>query len=67
MSVDSLGSHFAAGDYQQAIGFANALSQAIIREEGMTIASDEDFARAAPLLEDETLELVERRGPKKAS
>jgi hypothetical protein len=58
MSVDSLGSHFAAGDYQQAIGFANALSQAIIREEGMTIASEEDFARAAPLLEDESLELV---------
>lgn len=58
MSVDSLGSHFATGDYQQAIGFANALSQAIIREEGMTIASDEDFARAAPLLEDESLELV---------
>jgi hypothetical protein len=58
MSVDSLGSHFAAGDYQQAIGFANALSQAIIREEGMTIASDEEFSRVAPLLEDETLELV---------
>lgn len=58
MSVDSLGSHFAAGDYQQAIGFANALSQAIIREEGMTIASDEEFTRVAPLLEDETLELV---------
>ena len=58
MSMDSLGSHFAAGDYQQAIGFANALSQAIIREEGMTIASDEEFSRVAPLLEDETLELV---------
>jgi hypothetical protein len=58
MSMDSLGSHFATGDYQQAIGFANALSQAIIREEGMTISSDEEFARAAPLLEDETLELV---------
>jgi len=58
MSVDSLGSHFANGDYQQAIGFANALSQAIIREEGMTIASDEEFSRVAPLLEDETLELV---------
>jgi len=58
MSVDSLGSHFASGDYQQAIGFANALSQAIIREEGMTIASDEEFSRVAPLLEDETLELV---------
>ncbi|KNG52688.1 sec7 domain-containing protein [Stemphylium lycopersici] len=58
MSVDSLGSHFATGDYQQAIGFANALSQAIIREEGMTISSDEEFSRVAPLLEDETLELV---------
>jgi hypothetical protein len=58
MSMESLGSHFAHGDYQQAIGFANALSQAIIREEGMTIASGEDFARAAPLLEDETLELA---------
>ncbi|KAF1839624.1 hypothetical protein BDW02DRAFT_575267 [Decorospora gaudefroyi] len=58
MSMDSLGSHFASGDYQQAIGFANALSQAIIREEGMTIASDEEFSRVAPLLEDETLELV---------
>ncbi|CAI6339083.1 unnamed protein product [Periconia digitata] len=58
MSMESLGSHFAKGDYQQAIGFANALSQAIIREEGMTIASDEEFSRVAPLLEDETLELV---------
>ena len=58
MSMDSLGSHFQTGDYQQAIGFANALSQAIIREEGMTIASDEEFARVAPLMEDETLELV---------
>ncbi|KAF2263511.1 hypothetical protein CC78DRAFT_271119 [Lojkania enalia] len=58
MSMESLGSHFAQGDYQQAIGFANALSQAIIREEGMTIASDEEFTRVAPLLEDETLELA---------
>lgn len=58
MSMDSLGTHFAASDYQQAIGFANALSQAIIREEGMTIASDEEFSRVAPLLEDETLELA---------
>ncbi|KAF2660746.1 hypothetical protein K491DRAFT_588611 [Lophiostoma macrostomum CBS 122681] len=58
MSMESLGSHFAHGDYQQAIGFANALSQAIIREEGMTIASTEEFTRVAPLLEDETLELA---------
>ncbi|KAF2743686.1 hypothetical protein M011DRAFT_461523 [Sporormia fimetaria CBS 119925] len=57
MSVDSLGSHFAHGDYQQAIGFANALSQAIIREEGTMAPSDEEFTRVAPLLEDETLEL----------
>jgi hypothetical protein len=56
--MESLGSHFAHGDYQQAIGFANALSQAIIREEGMTIASNEEFTRVAPLLEDETLELA---------
>ncbi|KAH7138263.1 hypothetical protein B0J11DRAFT_587439 [Dendryphion nanum] len=58
MSMESLGSHFAHGDYQQAIGFANALSQAIIREEGNTIASNEEFTRVAPLLEDETLELA---------
>jgi hypothetical protein len=58
MSVESLGSHFARGDYQQSIGFANALSQAIIREEGMTIASSEEYGRGVPLLEDETLELV---------
>jgi hypothetical protein len=60
MSVTSLGSHFAQGDYQQAIGFANALSQAIIREEGATSGScsDEYNGRVVPLLEDETLELV---------
>jgi hypothetical protein len=58
MSMESLGSRFAHGDYQQAIGFANALSQAIIREEGMPVSNDEEFTRVAPLLEDETLELV---------
>ncbi|KAF2278413.1 uncharacterized protein EI97DRAFT_394795 [Westerdykella ornata] len=58
MSMESLGSHFAHGDYQQAIGFANALSQAIIREEGMTMEGSEEFTRVAPLLEDETLELA---------
>lgn len=43
MSVDSLGSAFThAGDYQQSIGFANALSNAIIREEGASTASVED-------------------------
>ncbi|KAF2399876.1 hypothetical protein EJ06DRAFT_37998 [Trichodelitschia bisporula] len=56
MSVDSLGSHFAHGDYQRAIGFANALSQANIREEAN--AGTEDCGRVVPLLEDETLELA---------
>lgn len=64
MSVDSLGSGFPQGDYQQSIGFANALSQAIIREE--TIGSpgsngserdENEEPRVAPLLEDESLEL----------
>lgn len=64
LSVDSFGSHFAQGDYQQAIGFANALSQAIIREEagssaaGNSNGSEQDFGRSMPLLEDESLELV---------
>ena len=56
-SVDSLGSHFPQADFQQSIGFANALSQAIIREEHPT-AGDEESLRAAPLLEDESLELA---------
>ncbi|KAI2471597.1 hypothetical protein F4781DRAFT_386767 [Annulohypoxylon bovei var. microspora] len=61
MSVDSFGS-YPHGDYQQSIGFANALSQAIIREDvppgtsGQSIVSD-DF-QSNQLLEDETLELA---------
>lgn len=68
LSVDSFGSHLGHGDYQQAIGFANALSQAIIREEagsmgansnsGAGNGSEQDFGRSMPLLEDESLELV---------
>ena len=60
MSVDSLGSSWPQGDYQQSIGFANALSQAIIREEtiGSTGSGGSDELRVAPLLEDESLELV---------
>ena len=58
------------GDYQQSIGFANALSQAIIREEAAAVAGTADAGddddddgpdeamRAAPLLEDESLELA---------
>ena len=62
MSVDSLGSTWPQGDYQQSIGFANALSQAIIREETIGSAgsngSDREELRVAPLLEDESLELA---------
>ncbi|EKD11814.1 Sec7 domain containing protein [Drepanopeziza brunnea f. sp. 'multigermtubi' MB_m1] len=64
MSVDSIGSGFVQGDYQQSIGFANALSQAIIREETIGSAGstgsergEYDEPRVAPLLEDESLEL----------
>ncbi|MCJ1277930.1 hypothetical protein MMC21_005744 [Puttea exsequens] len=56
LSIDSFASNFPHGDYQQSIGFANALSQAIIREEG--VVGDEESLRAAPLLEDESLELA---------
>lgn len=60
MSVDSFGSNYPQGDYQQSIGFANALSQAIIREEAVGPAGNNgsDDLRAAPLLEDESLELA---------
>ncbi|KAL8666237.1 MAG: hypothetical protein Q9168_007525 [Polycauliona sp. 1 TL-2023] len=57
MSVESFSSHLPSNDYQQSIGFANALSQAIIREEGVP-DSAEDMLKAAPLLEDESLELA---------
>ncbi|OJJ61640.1 hypothetical protein ASPSYDRAFT_43552 [Aspergillus sydowii CBS 593.65] len=58
-SVDSFGSGYPHADYQQSIGFANALSQAIIREDSAnSIASTEDPERTGQLLEDETLELA---------
>ncbi|KAL8647551.1 MAG: hypothetical protein Q9210_005491 [Variospora velana] len=57
MSVDSHSSNLPSSDYQQSIGFANALSQAIIREEGVADTS-EDTLKATPLLEDESLELA---------
>ncbi|KAL8820145.1 MAG: hypothetical protein Q9191_007577 [Dirinaria sp. TL-2023a] len=57
-SVDSFGSSFPDGGYQQSIGFANALSQAIIREEAATGEPVEETMRATPLLEDESLELA---------
>ncbi|KAL9127195.1 MAG: hypothetical protein Q9217_003882 [Psora testacea] len=55
LSTDSFASSYPQAEYQQSIGFANALSQAIIREEGA--GGDEESLRAAPLLEDESLEL----------
>ncbi|KAI1103688.1 hypothetical protein F4804DRAFT_217810 [Jackrogersella minutella] len=61
MSMDSFGS-YPHGDYQQSIGFANALSQAIIREDvppgtsGQSVVSD-DFQNNQ-LLDDESLELA---------
>lgn len=59
-SMDSLGSHFINGEYHQSIGFANALSQAIIREDDhlqatRSVMSDEINGAA---LEDESLELM---------
>jgi Pleckstrin homology domain len=58
VSVDSFGTEMARGDYQKSIGFANALSQAIIREDPAGILSNEDEGmKAAPLLDDESLEL----------
>lgn len=62
MSVESFGSGYPGdGGYSQSIGFANALSQAIIREEHAALGaseSEEEFGRVRPLLEDETLELA---------
>ena len=57
LSVESFASHFPPAEYQKSIGFANALSQAIIREEYPSVGDDESL-RAAPLLEDESLELA---------
>ncbi|KAK5653504.1 hypothetical protein OQA88_8763 [Cercophora sp. LCS_1] len=60
MSMDSFGSSYPRGDYQQSIGFANALSQAIIREDqaaDMASLKGEDI-KSEQLLDDETLELA---------
>ncbi|MCJ1356225.1 MAG: hypothetical protein MMC33_006219 [Icmadophila ericetorum] len=58
MSVDSFASSFPKGDYKQSIGFANALSQAIIREEAAANSTNDEITAVAPLLEDESLELA---------
>lgn len=58
VSVDSFGSEYPRGDYQQSVGFANALSQAIIREDPTNSSLQEDPPGNPPLLEDETLQLA---------
>jgi hypothetical protein len=58
MSVDSFGSDFPRGGYQQSVGFANALSQAIIREDTANLPGFDEPMRQVPLLEDESLELA---------
>ena len=56
MSVDSFGTEATHADYQSSIGFANALSQAIIREDQLEFPI-EDGPKAGSVLEDESLEL----------
>ena len=58
MSTESFASAFPDAEYQQSIGFANALSQAIIREEAAGGDGVDEPIRAVPLLEDESLELA---------
>lgn len=61
MSVDSFSSEYPRGEYQKSIGFANALSQAIIREEApFSLANEEQMQgmKSLPLLEDESLGLA---------
>lgn len=63
MSQDSFGSAVPRGDYQQSIGFANALSQAIVRDDeangndNVSILSA-DVVPATQMLDDESLELA---------
>lgn len=58
LSVDSFATSAGPGkgDFQSSIGFANALSQAIIREDQLETQT-EDGTKSTPLLEDESLEL----------
>lgn len=58
LSMDSFASGFPQADYQKSIGFANALSQAIIREESANADTVEESLRPGPLLDDERLELA---------
>lgn len=63
MSQDSFGSSMPRGDYQQSIGFANALSQAIIKDEdalGNEMAPSvlSTDISSTHILEDESLEIT---------
>lgn len=58
MSLDTLGSDYPRGDYQQSIGFANALSHAIIRDDSAQSITSLEDVRSDNLLDDETLELA---------
>ncbi|EFX05550.1 sec7 domain containing protein [Grosmannia clavigera kw1407] len=59
MSMESFNSSWGRGDYQQSIGFANALSQAIIREDGLSAGDEQSVhQKDHPLLDDESLELA---------
>lgn len=62
LSQDSFASGMPKGDYQQSIGFANALSQAIIRDEDygdeLTPSIVDVDMQTNQLLEDESLELT---------
>ncbi|KAJ4291587.1 hypothetical protein N0V88_006186 [Collariella sp. IMI 366227] len=57
LSMDSFGSLYPRSDFQQSIGFANALSQAIIREDSALEAMKDDI-KQEQLLDDESLELA---------
>jgi hypothetical protein len=57
MSMDSFGSSYPRGDFKQSIGFANALSQAIIREDS-ALEVPKDEVKCEQLLDDESLELA---------
>ncbi|KAI7238675.1 SEC7-like protein [Hortaea werneckii] len=60
-SVNSLGHHMSpvSAEFKHSIGFANALSQAIIREEAQSTSAIEEESMSVPagLLEDEALTL----------
>ena len=60
VSVDSLGSDGTQNDFQKSIGFANALNQAIIREDSTAtggVEASDGVNKVPPLLNDEALGL----------